>query len=244
MKKYVHLNFEDRTVIEALIRLGYSCKNIAKELSRSESTIRREIKNNRTMTKPNLFNNYSPGYCGCSSRYPYVCNNCPMKNGNKVYKYFYTSTKAQENYELSLSFSRTGSNFDNQTMKRIDAVVVDGLSKNQSVYHIIEANSLPVSVSSIYRWVKEGLLSPKPIDLRKAIKYRTKDSRPKRAKNAVNRRDRTYKDYLIYVSDNPSVNMLCFAIAKYIVLQRKVHNVATQYFPFNYSILDKAFFKR
>lgn len=38
--------------------------------------------------------------------------------------------------------------------------------------------------------------------------------------------------------------VVCFAIAKYIVLQRKVHNVATQYFPFNYSVFDNAFFNR
>lgn len=44
--------------------------------------------------------------------------------------------------------------------------------------------------------------------------------------------------------NNSAASGLCFAIEKYIVLQRKVHNVATQYFPFNYSILDKAFFKR
>ena len=39
-------------------------------------------------------------------------------------------------------------------------------------------------------------------------------------------------------------SQVCFAIAKYIVLQRKVHNVATQYFPFNYSVFDNAFFNR
>ena len=37
---------------------------------------------------------------------------------------------------------------------------------------------------------------------------------------------------------------LCFANLKYIVLQRKVHNVAIQFFPFNYSFFDNAFFKR
>ena len=37
---------------------------------------------------------------------------------------------------------------------------------------------------------------------------------------------------------------MCFANLKYIVLQRKVHNVAIQFFPFNYSFFDNAFFKR
>ena len=37
---------------------------------------------------------------------------------------------------------------------------------------------------------------------------------------------------------------VCFANLKYIVLQRKVHNIAIQFFPFNYSFFDNAFFKR
>ena len=47
-----------------------------------------------------------------------------------------------------------------------------------------------------------------------------------------------------YISPRFVVKLLCFANLKYIVLQRKVHNIAIQFFPFNYSFFDNAFFKR
>lgn len=44
MKKYKHLKLEDRLIIEALIKLRKTCKEMSIELNRSESTIRREVK--------------------------------------------------------------------------------------------------------------------------------------------------------------------------------------------------------
>ena len=208
MKKYKHLKLEDRLIIEALIKLRKTCKEMSIELNRSESTIRREVKKNRYQTQPSLFNNDSPRTCSCSLSFPYVCNNCTKHNRQKVYKYFYSAERAQKAYHSNISFSRVGTNIDNEIMKEVDEAIVDGLTKNQSVNHIIHANHLPISLSTAYRWINDGVLSSKAIDLQKAVRYKNRKPKSNRGINKANRQGRTYVDYLSYISDNPHLNMV------------------------------------
>ncbi|MCR4819706.1 MAG: helix-turn-helix domain-containing protein [Elusimicrobiales bacterium] len=46
MSRYKQLNKEERFTIESMIRNGYSASSIARTLSRSRSTITRDIKRN------------------------------------------------------------------------------------------------------------------------------------------------------------------------------------------------------
>lgn len=208
MKKYKHLNYEERLIIERLISLNYSCKQMSEVLLRNESTIRQEIKNNRYKNEVNPFNNFTPGTCICSFKFPYVCNNCKKRNGKKDHKYFYTADRAQKKYNLHLSFSRTGTNIDEDTIKLIDETIITGLSHNQPINHIVHGNNLPISVSTVYRWIHDGVLSASIFDLQNAIKYKPRKSLPKRNANRANRKGRTYKDYQEYITNNPWVNII------------------------------------
>lgn len=208
MKKYNHLNIEDRMIIESLIKLSYSCNQIANALGRSESTIRREIKANRSKTNPNFFNNYTPEYCSCTLKFPFVCNNCPKRNGKKVFKYYYIAHEAHQNYTLVKSHSRTGSNFSDSMINLIDNALIDGIKRNQPINHIIHSNDLPISKSTVYRWIHEGVVTPKIIDLQKAIRYKSIQHKPKRSNNSKNRIDRTYNDYLDYIAKHPDLNVI------------------------------------
>ncbi len=105
------------------------------------------------------------------------------------------------------SFSRVGTNFSNDIMKVVDNSIVDGLKKNQSINHIIHSNQLPISLSSAYRWINDGVLSSKIIDLQKAVRYKSRTPKTNRGINKANRQGRTHEDYLIYISDNPLANM-------------------------------------
>lgn len=93
-------------------------------------------------------------------------------------------------------------------MKEVDEAIVDGLTKNQSVNHIIHANHLPISLSTAYRWINDGVLSSKAIDLQKAVRYKNRKPKSNRGINKANRQGRTYVDYLSYISDNPHLNMV------------------------------------
>ncbi len=104
MKEYKLLGLEDRLVIEAMIKLKKTCREMTIEMGRSESTIRREITNNRHQTLPNPFNNDTPTTCSCCVAFPYVCNSCSKNNKQKVYKYFYRVESAQRVYESKIFF--------------------------------------------------------------------------------------------------------------------------------------------
>ena len=49
MKPYRHLNKEERYSISALLRRGFSLRDIAKDLGRSASTLSRELHRNRVI---------------------------------------------------------------------------------------------------------------------------------------------------------------------------------------------------
>lgn len=208
MNKFNQITIHDRTYIESAIKLELSCLTISKKLGRSESTIRREIKNNRYMTSPNPFNNYAPRTCECALKFPYVCNICPKRNSKKCYKYYYEANKAQIHSDKIRSFSRTGCQFDIEHFDYIDKMIIDGLSKNQPLNHIIIANELGVSTSTCYRWINQGILSSKIIDLRKAVRFPQKDKKEKRSMNRKHRIGRTHDDYLAFIATNPSLSVV------------------------------------
>lgn len=80
---YTHLSYEERLLIADRLKHNVSIKNIAKELSRSTSTISREIKNHSVFqaNKRNHCEHYSTctaaKLCqGCTSKYRMTCRKC------------------------------------------------------------------------------------------------------------------------------------------------------------------------
>ena len=124
-----HLSLEDRKVIEENINKGLRKFETAKELNKSQSTIGKEIKNNRkrrysqTEDSPWKCKHYKDckvciGRCSgfeevpCFKRDRFIgaCNGCSEIKSCKKTKYFYYANIAQKNYEYSLKDSRQGVN--------------------------------------------------------------------------------------------------------------------------------------
>lgn len=210
MKNHKHLTLEDRLIIENGINSNKSCKEIASYINKSESTIRREIINNRHLVTPNLFNNTTPRTCSCSNLFPYVCNNCKRgRSGKKDFQYFYAASIAQGSYEKRYSLSRSNPHFNETEITYIDHKIKEGLKNNQPLNHIIHTHKLPISVSTGYRWIQTKVISSKTIDLQKAVAYKI-DSTDKIRRSAENknREGRTYIEYLEFISNNPELNMI------------------------------------
>lgn len=77
-----HLTFEERCKIEEYINQGFRKYQIANELNKSQSTILREIRNNRVLKPRNIFNE-NPFNCFhlkdckvCTGK----CNTMKLKN--------------------------------------------------------------------------------------------------------------------------------------------------------------------
>ena len=75
-KKYKHLSFEDRCVIEEYLNHGYSFTQISNRLGKHRTAISKEVLKHRF-----LRGTASPQRpCCFESKPPYVCNNCDKFN--------------------------------------------------------------------------------------------------------------------------------------------------------------------
>ena len=92
MKKE-RLTIENRMLIDQLLKLNYSLKDIADAIDSTSPTVSREIKNRRICGK----NNFKE--CDKIKRFPYVCSCCEYKVSCRKKKYYYNYKKAQEKYE-------------------------------------------------------------------------------------------------------------------------------------------------
>ena len=71
--KRERLTIENRMLIEQLLKLNYSLKNIADAINSTSATVSREIKYRRICGK----NNFKE--CDKLKRFPYVCSCCNLK---------------------------------------------------------------------------------------------------------------------------------------------------------------------
>ena len=90
MKKE-RITYEDRLLIDQLLRLNYKLKNIAQAVDKEPSTVSREIKNRR------ISDDNNKEICNKTNRFPFICYNCKKKVHCNKKKYYYNYKKAQEN---------------------------------------------------------------------------------------------------------------------------------------------------
>jgi len=84
------------------------------------------------------------------------------------------------------------------------------LSNNNSIYHIVVSNKdISTSVSTVYRYINNGYLKTKKIDLPYACTYKKRKKSNKkyeyRENSKINRSNRTFLDYLSYSRRFPNL---------------------------------------
>lgn len=209
MKKWKHINFEQRKTISSSISHNYKVKDIGDILSLDPTSISKEVKRNRilvdsisTIIKP----------CKKLNRWPYVCSNCKYRYRDCCYtKFKYDAKTAQNLADSNLINSRRGLDIDNEEFKKLDTLIKDGVDNNKSIYQIkIENNDIiNKSVTTLYRYVNKGYLTTKRIDLPYAVTYKKRKHNKKYeySNNKIDRSNHTYLDYLSYIHKNPRVNV-------------------------------------
>ena len=152
-----HLSLEDRKIIENNIGKGLRKFETAKELNKAQSTIGKEIRNNRKRKYSQLED--SPFMCNhfkeckvCTSkckdfeeilclrrdRFIGACNNCPEIKKCRKAKYFYYANVAQKNYEYILKDSREGVNLNTTELFELAHIICPLIKQGQSIYTILE----------------------------------------------------------------------------------------------------------
>lgn len=207
MKEWKHLTFEQRKIISSGISHNYKLKEIAGALGFDPTSISKEVKRNRdsiTIGK-NITN------CQRINRWPYVCTGCNKKYNNQCFftKYKYDAKSAQNKADINLVSSRKGLDIDSNEFKILDKIIKDGIDSKKSIYQITIENKVTInkSITTIYRYINNGYLTTKRLDLPYAVTYKKRKHNKKYdySNNNIDRTGHTYIDYLAYLHKHPGI---------------------------------------
>lgn len=207
-----HLTISERQKIREMLEENENCKTIAVLLSKDERTISREVKKRRNKQENRRYGLYGKKddtVCKRLQRFPFVCNGCEKrKYCFKQYKYFYEPSIAQENYEIILRDSRIGLDITLEDKAVFDAILKEGISKGQSIHHIVEANKdrIRYSERSVYRLIDRAQTIVQPLDLRRKVKLKPRKHYVYKEDNKRVRVGRTYVDYIAFLAKNPLIH--------------------------------------
>ena len=119
VKKYKHLSFEDRCVIEEFLNRGFNFIQISNRLNKDRTTISKEVLKHRF-----LRGNASPDRpCCFESKHPYVCNACPKLDHCKKQKYSYNAHIAYNEYKQTLISQREHLNITKEQIASINDII-------------------------------------------------------------------------------------------------------------------------
>ena len=209
MKTWKHINYEQRKTISSCISHNYKLINISKILDLDPRSISREVKRNR---EPINYQKTNSVHCEKLNRWPYVCANCKLKYKNCPFtQYKYVASTAQRKADANLINSRKGIDIDSEEFKKLDSIIKSGVDDNKSIYQIKIENKdvIDKSITTLYRYINNGYLTTKRIDLPYAVKYkkRKRNKKYESSDNKIDRSNHTYLDYLSYLHKNPRVNV-------------------------------------
>ena len=208
MKKWKHINFEQRKTIASGISHKMKLKDIGELLDLDPTGISREVKRNRSVVQPIKSNTEM---CPNLKRWPYVCSNCKKRYHECPYnKFIYNAKSAQKNADYNLKMSRKGLDISSEEFKKLDTIIKNGIDNNKSIYQIkIENNEeIDKSVTTLYRYINKGYLTTSRMDLPYAVKYKKRKHNKKyeySANNKIDRTGHTYLDYLAFIHKNPGI---------------------------------------
>ena len=208
MKKWKHINYEQRKTISSGISHKMKVKDIAELLNLDPTAVSREVKRNRSIVEPIKQNN---NCCPKLTRWPYVCTNCKNRyNDCPFNKFIYNAKHAQELANYNLKNSRRGLDITTNEFKKLDTIIKTGIDNNKSIYQIKIENkdNIDKSITTLYRYINKGYLTTKRIDLPYAVKYKKRKHNKKydySENNKIDRTGHTYLDYLSFLHKNPGI---------------------------------------
>ena len=224
-----HLTFEERCKIEECINKGFRKYQIANELNKSQSTILREIRNNRVLKARKIFNEnpfnciylkdckvctgkckyYETEKCNRRDKFIGACNNCPDIKKCKLDQYFYKAKFAHEKYRETLVDARQGVNLNTSELFEMAHIICPLIDKGQSLYTILNNHpELKISVKTLYTYIEMGLFKDWGItnlSLKRKVKRKIRSKKLKKRNEPANYTGRKYEDYLQFKEENPDV---------------------------------------
>ena len=179
-RAYGRLTRHERNAIERMLDRGKGCREIAAELGRSPSTVKREVNRHRSVTAPrSMYGEPAPEGLGEScprlGAWPRCCNGCSRRRayGCNRPRAFYSARMAQRAADAELSGSRRGIDETEESAARKVAALRDGMERGLSPRQVAALDpSLGLSASTAYRWVDAGYAGMTNMELRRKVGYR------------------------------------------------------------------------
>lgn len=210
MAKWKHFNFEQRKIIKQGLSRDHKLVEISTLLEKDPTSVSKEIKRNRVEMHQLKSRKVYPN-CKKTNRYPYVCDGCNLRYSCGNQRFTYDPKKAQSQADSRLVESREGINMTEDEFARLNEIVKEGVEDNFSIYHIVHDNDeIDVSVPTVYRYINEGYLDTKRMDLPYAVRYKKRKRKQYvyTENKAIDRTKRTYMDYLAYIHQHPRINII------------------------------------
>lgn len=154
---------------------------------------------------------YESAVCSKLTRPPYVCNGCADRANCMLTKRMYNAEFAQKKYRNGLRESREGISLSENDIQHIEETIIPLIKQGISLPTAYDAfaDSMPVSIKTIYNYISKGVFSIGNIDLR-----RTVQRKPYRKKSGpvlhIDKRchvGRTYADFQLYLKEHPGINV-------------------------------------
>lgn len=212
--------FSERVKLQYILdnRLSYSAIDVARILDKSRSTIYYELANFKE-EKHNNFNDFQFSTnannklaCERLNRFPFVCNGCAKSNKHCSYeKCLYNAYTAQDKAHKLLVNTRKDTKKKKETANKLNKSVVPLIKDGVSI-HVAKTSvsNCSYSESTIRRYIENGEVNAKRIDLPRAVRFRLKKSynykTPKLDINVLN--GRTYDDYKEYIKTHRKLKIV------------------------------------
>lgn len=209
-KKYRHLTYQDRCIIHQFLDYGDSFTTIAIRIHKDRTTVAKEVKLHRYI-KP--YGKSKEIRCSKLSKAPYVCNGCPDLGRCGKAKYVYDAAFADHEYRHTLSLQRSNLKITRDQVAAINDVVAPlMIHKNHSInqVYVSHPDILPFSKSTFYRYIDQGLLDVRNVDLQRKVQRRVKkeyDYSRDRIDHEC-RLGRQYHDFQDYMEMHPMASIV------------------------------------
>lgn len=189
-RAYGRLTRHERDTVQRMLERGASCREIARELGRSPSTVCSEVASHRFVTAPRERRGERvdasadlSAACPRLAAWPRCCNGCGRYRAigcKRRPHVFYDARAAQLCADSVLVSSRRGIDADEPAAAARLEVIRDCLRRGLSPEQMAARNGGPVdlSPSTIYRWVAAGYDGMTNMELRRKVGYRPRRRAP------------------------------------------------------------------
>lgn len=209
VKKYKHLSFEDRCVIEEFLNHNFNFTQISNRIGKDRTTISHEVRKHRFLRTSKLPN--KP--CCFEDKPPYVCNGCTKFNHCHKQRYSYNHSIAYNEYRKNLVQQRNRLRISKDEIASINDIISPlMIYKHHSVNHVYISHPelLRFSKSTFYKYIDLGILNVRNIDLQRKVKYKVKKEADEiRLKtNTKIKIGRFYSDFKDYIEYHPNASIV------------------------------------